>query len=247
MAEAVNENPKIEWHNERRKIDDLIPFSHNPRAITDKQREDLKKSLEKFGLAEVPAINTDNTILAGHQRLKILQLLGRGKEEIDVRVPNRLLSEAEAKEYNIRSNKNTGYFDDDILAEYFSSDELKEWGFESDELDKLFKDDRPEADDVPEPRKETDIKLGDLFQLGDHRLLCGDATKKEDVERLMDGKKADMVFDEIVLDLFGGSGSTIIACEQLNRKCFMMELDSIYCQVIIDRWEKFTGNKAKKI
>lgn len=129
---------KIEWHNERRKIDDLIPFSHNPRAITDKQREDLKKSLEKFGLAEVPAINTDNTILAGHQRLKILQLLGRGKEEIDVRVPNRLLSEEEAKEYNIRSNKNTGYFDDDMLAEYFSKEELVEWGFEGEELMQIW-------------------------------------------------------------------------------------------------------------
>jgi len=51
----------------------------------------------------------------------------------------------------------------------------------------------------------------------------------------------------IVMDLFGGSGSTLIACEQLNRKCFMMELDPVYCQVIINRWEKFTGKTAKKL
>ena len=50
-----------------------------------------------------------------------------------------------------------------------------------------------------------------------------------------------------VLDLFGGSGSTLIACEQLNRKCYMMEISPIYCDVIIDRWEKFTGKKAEKI
>ena len=49
---------------------------------------------------------------------------------------------------------------------------------------------------------------------------------------------------EVVLDLFGGSGSTLIACEQLNRKCYMCELDPHYCDVIIDRWEKFTGQKA---
>ena len=52
---------------------------------------------------------------------------------------------------------------------------------------------------------------------------------------------------EIVLDCFGGSGSTLIACEQLNRKCYMMELDEHYVSVIIDRWEKFTGKKAEKI
>ena len=53
--------------------------------------------------------------------------------------------------------------------------------------------------------------------------------------------------NQTVLDLFGGSGSTLIACEQLNRKCYMMELDPNYCQVIIDRWEKFTGLEAKKV
>lgn len=53
--------------------------------------------------------------------------------------------------------------------------------------------------------------------------------------------------DEIVFDPFGGSGSTLIACEQLNRKCYMMEISEVYVRVIIDRWEKFTGQKAKKL
>ena len=59
--------------------------------------------------------------------------------------------------------------------------------------------------------------------------------------------KASSRENEIVLDVFGGSGSTLIACEQLNRKCFMMELDEHYCDVIIQRWENLTGNKAELI
>ena len=64
---------KLEWRTEKRKIKDLIPYEKNPRKLTDKQQKDLKKSLEKFNLVEIPAIDTDNKILAGHQRLKVMQ------------------------------------------------------------------------------------------------------------------------------------------------------------------------------
>ena len=120
----------ITWHNEKRKISQLIPTENNPRILTDKQKKDLVKSLSKFDLAEIPAINTNNFILAGHQRLKVLQEL-KGDIEIDVRVPNRELTEKEANEYIIRSNKNTGSFDFDILANEWDQDELLSWGFES--------------------------------------------------------------------------------------------------------------------
>ena len=70
----------LEWHNERRRISELAPMPHNPRQMTEKQVKDLTKSLEKFNLVEVPAVNTDDQIIAGHQRLKILRLLGRGGE-----------------------------------------------------------------------------------------------------------------------------------------------------------------------
>ena len=83
---------------EKRKINDLIPYENNPRQMTEKQNEDLKKSLEKFNLVEIPAIDTDNKIISGHQRLRILQQLGRGDEEIDVRVPDRKLTDEEFKE-----------------------------------------------------------------------------------------------------------------------------------------------------
>ena len=78
---------KLSWHTEQRKVSDLIPNAENPRKMTEKQAEELKKSLQKFNLAEIPAINTDNKIVAGHMRVATLQLLGRSDEEIEVRVP----------------------------------------------------------------------------------------------------------------------------------------------------------------
>ena len=102
------------------------------------------------------------------------------------------------KELNIRLNKNVGEWDYDSLANYFDVGELMDWGFTDDELQ--FYEDEPEQgliddDEIPEV-KEAITKQGDLWILGDHRLLCGDAIKKEDVDILMDGKKADMVFTD---------------------------------------------------
>jgi hypothetical protein len=125
---------KLEWHTEKRKIKELVPTKNNPRQMTDKQRSKLEESLKKFNLVEIPAINTDNKIIAGHQRLKILQILGRGEEEIEVRVPNRKLSKKEHEEYMIRSNKNTGDWDFDALANEFEIDFLEDVGFENLEM-----------------------------------------------------------------------------------------------------------------
>src|SRR3990167_8627992 len=117
---------KLDWHNEKRKLKELTPFEHNPRQLSEKQYSDLKKSLLKFDLAEVPAIDTDNKICAGHQRIKILFDLYGADHEIDVRVPSRKLTQKEFEEYNIRSNKNTGSFDFDILANrYDVSDSIE--------------------------------------------------------------------------------------------------------------------------
>jgi ParB-like chromosome segregation protein Spo0J len=124
----------MKWKTEQRKISDLIPYESNPRQMTEKQNKDLTKSLEKFDLVEIPAINTDGTILAGHQRLRIMQTLGRGDELIDVRVPDRTLTEKEVQEYNIRSNKNTGEFNFDILTNAFDVDDLLNWGFDKNDF-----------------------------------------------------------------------------------------------------------------
>lgn len=125
---------KLEWTTETRKVSELVPHKKNPRRMTSSQVEKLKASLEKFNLVELPAINTDNTILAGHQRLKILAMIGRGDEEIEVRVPNRKLKDEEAEEYLLRSNRNRGEWDYDMLANHFDFDFLDEVGFSDGEL-----------------------------------------------------------------------------------------------------------------
>lgn len=122
---------KITWTTEKRTLGQLIPYEHNPRQLTTKQHSDLKASLTKFNLAEIPAINTDNKIVAGHQRTRILLEIEGPEFEIDVRVPSRTLTEAEFKEYLVRSNKNTGEWDMDILANSFDVEDLQEWGFEN--------------------------------------------------------------------------------------------------------------------
>lgn len=124
---------KVSWSTETRKVSELIPHPKNPRRITEKQIEDLKESLTRFNLAEIPVINTDNQLLAGHQRMKIMVLLERGEEVIDVRVPSRKLTKPECEEYLLRSNKNTAEWDFDLLAE-FEMDDLKTWGFEDFEI-----------------------------------------------------------------------------------------------------------------
>ena len=108
----------MKWHNETRRLAQLIPFDYNPRQLTEKQYADLKASLTKFDLAEIPAINTDNTIIAGHQRIRIFAELHGMDYEIDVRVPDKKLGKKDLEEYLIRSNKNTGEWDFDQLANY---------------------------------------------------------------------------------------------------------------------------------
>ncbi len=187
------------WRTEKRRVNDLLPYEKNPRKITDKQMEDLKESLKKFNLAELPAINTDGKIVAGHQRIKALQLMGRGEEEIEIRVPNRKLSAIEFKQYLLTSNRSGGSWDWEILASDFDIDTLLTAGFDSTDLTNIFDDNLEMTDDNFDEEKElekieeTDIKFGDYFTLGRHRLLCGNSTDQNMIKFLMDGNLADMV------------------------------------------------------
>ena len=193
---------KLVWRTEKRRVNDLLPYEKNPRKITDTQMEDLKVSLTKFNLAELPAINLDGKICAGHQRIKALQLLGRGEELIEVRSPNRKLTPSEFKQYLLTSNRSGGSWDFDILASDFDIDTLLISGFDSNDLTNIFDDSLEVSDDNFEEEKElekaknTDIKTGDYFALGRHRLLCGNSTEPATVKKLMDSKRADMVNDD---------------------------------------------------
>lgn len=115
-------------------MSDLVPFPGNPRILKEKGANDLRKSLEKFDLAEIPAVDADGTVLAGNQRLQILRLMGRGDEVIDVRVPCRALTGPERKEYNARSNISAGEWDSDILANDYEREDLFDWGFKPADL-----------------------------------------------------------------------------------------------------------------
>lgn len=187
---------KLQWTTEKRKVNDLIPYDKNPRTISDEQKKQLQKSIEKFNLVEPPAIDTDGVILSGHQRIKVMQDIGWGDQEIDVRVPNRKLTTKEVDEINLRMNKNRGEFDFNLLKE-FDKSLLAEVGFDED-LDDIFPEELEEDNfdaDAEVAKITTPIaKTGDIYQLGNHRLMCGDSTKLEDVELLMGGGQGEVGF-----------------------------------------------------
>ncbi len=121
------------WKLEQRKLEELLPYEFNPRNITEKGRAELKRSIDKFGLAEPIIINLDNVIIGGHARYFVL--LERAEKFCDCYAPNFLLSPEEMKELNIRLNKNiAGEWDFDVLANSFELPDLLDWGFEKYEL-----------------------------------------------------------------------------------------------------------------
>ena len=128
MAES-----KIKWKLITKKVNELKPYHKNPRNITEQGLKDLNKSIDKFGLAELITINTDNTIIGGHARWQTLK--ANGVKECDCYIPNRKLNDKEVEELNIRLNKNiASSWDFDILANEFETNELLDWGFSEIEL-----------------------------------------------------------------------------------------------------------------
>ena len=368
-------------------INELISPEYNPRQITDEEMGKLKNSINEFGYVAPIIVNKyNNHIIGGNQRYEALKSLGYTDVDV-VFVDEPDLNREKA--LNIALNKISGEWDFVKLADIIDELELNDFdipltGFDEQELENFYiEEENPNEhervevaeDDYDEPDDlEVTVQTGDIYILGNHRLMCGDSTKKEDVALLIEGKQADMVFTdppydlednystiifknakanaeifimtnerklahiivkydkyfrrlfavdfkvarlinsnapmtqvdfighfrkeppttfnnlndhfttliespktsktqehnfnhkhcknitlpsefikhfsnekENILDLFGGSGSTMIACEQLNRNCYMMELSPHYCQVIIDRWEQFTGKKALKL
>ena len=395
-------------------VKDLIPYERNTKKHDKTQINNVAESIKQYGFVQPIVIDKNNVVVIGHCRLLAAKQL-KMKEVPCVCVED--LTEEQVKALRIVDNKsNESEWDFDILPDELAEIDLSNFSFdfgiedEEEEAD-IVEDEAPEVDDENEPI----TKLGDIWQLGRHRLMCGDSTDKATVELLMDGKKADMVFTDppygynyqsnmrektskfdmienddkildffpciqsvcdgwvyicttrktadkwielfkqyydltnviiwdkggggigdlfhtfstdyemilvcnngheikgkrygsvwnfanqeitkmkkeellnivleqkkfysiwkekkdnpneyvhptqkpvslsarairsstdignIVVDLFGGSGSTVMACEQTGRNCYTMELDPKYCDVIIKRWETFTGEKA---
>ena len=134
VSAYASEMDKIKWSTESRLLGDLRLFDKNPRILRNKARLELIESIEKFDLAEIPVVNHDNVVIAGNQRVSILMEQQGPAFSIEVRVPNRQLSDDECKEYLLRSNKNTGDWDFDSLSEEFDTGMLLDVGFTTDEL-----------------------------------------------------------------------------------------------------------------
>lgn len=187
------------------KINDLIPASYNPRKDLkpgDPEFEKIKRSIEEFGYVEPIIVNNDMTIIGGHQRAKVLSALGH--IEIDCVVIE--VDKTKEKALNIALNKITGEWDTESLAQLINELDKESYnieltGFDWDEAEKLLKtlqqEDNSEDDEYDIEVPEVPIsKIGDVWLLGRHRLMCGDSTKSEEVKVLTDGKTVEMVFTD---------------------------------------------------
>lgn len=358
-----------------KRLDELIPYDKNPRK-NDEAVKYVAESIKQFGFKVPIVIDKNNVIVAGHTRYKASKKLKL--DEVPCIVADDLTDE-QIKAYRLADNKvaEKAEWDFDLLGAEL--DELFDFDMTVFGFDDVVEDDEivVEEDEVPEVDEEAEpiTQLGDIWQLGRHRLMCGSSTDKDDVLKLTDNNpiyliytdppygmnavsksgvlsknyKTDIMGDDdnsvaissfllarelyantnqiwwganyyteclpssecwivwdknngasdqtdcelawanfrsvvrqftmasekknrvhptqkpvklfaeivkkfdknnnfkTVLDLFGGSGSTLIACEQMNRTCFTMELDPKYCDVIVKRWETLTGDKAVKI
>lgn len=175
-------------------IADLIPYSANAKKHDEKQIKNVAESIKQFGFVQPVVVDRAGVIVIGHCRVLAAKKLGM-KEVPCVCVDD--LTPEQVNALRLVDNKsNESDWDFDLLAEELPGLDLSafdfDWGISDDITEEVIEDEAPEVDEDAEPI----AKLGDIWQLGRHRLMCGDSTNKETVELLMDGKKADMVFTD---------------------------------------------------
>jgi DNA modification methylase len=179
------------------KLTDIKSNPNNPRIIKDDKFKKLVASIKEFPqmLSLRPiVVNDDMIVLGGNMRLKACK--EAGLKEVPV-IKASDLNEEQQKAFIIKDNVGYGEWDWDMLANEWNEEELVEWGLDIPNFDIKDLGTAKEDDfDVPDGGIETDIVVGDLFQIGEHRLLCGDSTDSDAVAKLMDGKIADMVFTD---------------------------------------------------
>lgn len=181
----------LNWSSKSIQISELKDYEHNPRKIDKKEFAKLVNSIKEDGYHQRIVVNSDYTIIGGHQRKKALLQAGMSeKDKIDVLIPERPLTPEELDRINIRDNLPFGDYDFDILSSRFEADTLINFGMPEEWLigfgDSTLLEQNDEAE--LEPPKEPTSKLGDLYILGNHRLLCGDSTNPQHVERLLNGE-----------------------------------------------------------
>jgi DNA modification methylase len=178
------------------KINSIKTNPKNPRLIKDDKFKKLVKSIKEFPqMLELRPIVVDenNIILGGNMRYKAC--IEAGLKEIYI-LKAEDLTEQQKDEFIVKDNVGFGEWDWDILANEWDTDKLQDWGLDL-PLDVSVQELEAEEDDYEIPNEiNTDIVLGDLFEIGEHRLLCGDSTDSDAVAKLMNGQKADMVFTD---------------------------------------------------
>ena len=190
----------INWKPKMQKLSALKEWEKNPRTITAEALERLKRRIEERGFHDVVKVDTDNVILSGTQRRKALTDMG--VKEVWTMVPDRKLSDAERRAVVLESNRNEGADDWEKLKQYFDRAELIAGGFGNDEISKFFdntvevEEDDFDAEAEAAAIKNAMTKTGDVWELGKHRLVCGDSTDRGVFEKLMDGQLADMCFED---------------------------------------------------
>ena len=199
MEKSINnDSPKpITWTEKTLQVADLRPWERNPRRIGGSAKAALKRSLADLGQFAPIIAQADGTIVGGHQRIQAMKELGW--ESVRVTIPSRELTVDEFKRVLMSDNLPYGEFLADILTEDFNRQELIEYGAPDDLMkmfDKQLRGGATDPDDTPEVQERIISKLGDIWLCGDHRVMCGDSTIADDVTKLMDGKKADMVFTD---------------------------------------------------
>ena len=232
MAERKQVDLKVEYKN----IKELIPYCNNSRTHSDDQVLQIASSIKEFGFTNPVLIDGQGGIIAGHGRIMAAQKL-KMDEVPTITLSD--LSEAQKKAYIIADNKlalNSGW-DDELLK--IELEQLKELdfdlgliGFSDDELALLMGGETTEGlvdeDQVPELVDDPVTVLGDVWLLGNHRLMCGDSTSIDAVEKLMDGQKADMVFTDPPYGIeFKDSSGNKIKNDDLNDK-EMIEFNKLW-------------------
>ena len=173
---------------------EIKPYEKNAKKHPKKQVEQVANSIKEFGMNQPIVVDKNGVIIVGHGRYEALKLLGWEIKDEWIKVVD--LNEEQAKAYRLADNKlNESEWDMSLVIEELKGLDdtmLDLTGFDKD----LILEPEEKDDEIPEVPEEPKSKLGDLYELGRHRVLCGDSTSNSDVEKLMDGHKADMVFTD---------------------------------------------------
>jgi len=243
---------QLTWHTEKRIIRDIIPYAFNPRKRNEEKQSELLKSIQDFNLVDTPVLNFDGVLISGQRRLEAFFELGRQLEEIDVRVPNRLLTDDEVKRYCLLANTHAGEWDLPKLEAHFSDIyhniiDLPSIDIDLHSINKLDKQKELDIEIVEdgfeeEPSdKEPITQPGDLYEMNNHRIMCIDCTDYLQLKQLMDGDLANMVFTDPPYNVrvkgICGNGKTKhkefkMASGEMNKQRFSRFLEDVFFNLI---------------